>query len=64
MRAHILDADGYIINTVIVPTLDFIPGLVDATIIGGRIGDRIVDGVLIPKPDPELPIEPTAVEPE
>lgn len=63
MRAHLLDEDGWIINTVLVPDLNFIPGLVDAAI-GGQIGDRIVNGVLIyvvtkdpnaPDPEPEDP---------
>lgn len=46
MRAHILDKDGVIANTIIVTSLDFLPGLVDAAI-GGQIGDKIVNGQVI-----------------
>lgn len=46
MRAHQLDANGVIINTILVDTLDILPNLVDADI-GGNIGDKIVDGVVV-----------------
>ena len=46
MRAHQLDGNGKIINTIIVDSLDFLPNLVDANI-GGGIGDSIVDGVAV-----------------
>lgn len=49
MRAHQLDADGVILNTILVDSIDVIPGLVNAEI-GGGIGDRIVDGAVIPRP--------------
>lgn len=38
MNAHQLDANGVIINTIVVESLDFLPGLVDAEL-GGAIGD-------------------------
>lgn len=46
MRTHIIDSMGKIINTIEVPSMSFLPGLIDAAI-GGNIGDSIVDGVLI-----------------
>lgn len=58
MRAHLLDDEGYIINTVLVPDLDFCPNLVDAAI-GGQIGDRILDGELV-----YIVTEPPVDEPE
>lgn len=51
MNAHQLDADGVILNTIVVADLDAFPNLVDASI-GGSIGDSIVGGVVIPKPVP------------
>ncbi len=48
MNAHQLDADGVIINTIVVDSLDVFPNLVDASI-GGRRGDCVVDGMLIPR---------------
>ncbi len=47
MNAHQLDAQGVIINTIVVDRIDVFPGLVDASI-GGKRGDRIVGGVLVP----------------
>lgn len=44
MRVHQLDANGVIINTIIVESLDALPGLVAD--MGGQIGDQIIDGVL------------------
>lgn len=49
MNAHQLDAGSVIINTIVVESLDILPNLVDASI-GGVIGDKIVGGVLVPKP--------------
>lgn len=49
MNAHQLDAAGVIINTIVVEALDALPNLVDASI-GGSIGDRIVNGAVVPKP--------------
>lgn len=43
MRAHIV-IDGKVANTIEVQTLDFMPGLVDASS-GGAIGDNYADGV-------------------
>lgn len=37
MRAHVI-TDGVVTNTIIVKSLDFMPGLIDADL-GGRIGD-------------------------
>lgn len=47
MRAHQLDANGVILRTIIVDSLSFMPGLIDANI-GGQTGDRVVDGLLVP----------------
>lgn len=49
MQAHILNADGVILRTVIVPSLDFMPGLIDASI-GGHPGDRMLNGAIIIEP--------------
>lgn len=49
MRAHIVDADGNILNTVMVDHLE--PGMRDASI-GGGPGDRIVNGAVVPKSVP------------
>lgn len=54
MKAHELDADGWIINTIIVPSLSFKEGLVDASI-GGVVGDRVVDGVVSSRPPGSTP---------
>lgn len=48
MNAHQLDAQGVIINTIVVDSLDILPNLVSAAI-GGGIGDTVVDGVAVPK---------------
>jgi hypothetical protein len=48
MRAHQLDGNGLIINTVVVADLSVLPNLIDAAI-GGGIGDSVIDGVLVPK---------------
>jgi hypothetical protein len=52
MRAHQLDANSVIINTIVVDSLDALPDLIDASI-GGSAGDRIIDGAVIPKPLPQ-----------
>lgn len=55
MRAHQLNAQGVIVNTIMVASLDFMPGLVDASI-GGQMGDRVVNGALVPMPPaPRVP---------
>lgn len=61
MRAHELDENGKIINTIAVESLNFKPGLVNADIYGGQIGDSIVGGVLVPAGG--LPAEPPTVPP-
>lgn len=60
MKAHQLDANGVILNTIVVASLDVIPGLVDAAI-GGSIGDSIINGVVVPAPalGPIVPLEVT-----
>jgi hypothetical protein len=45
IRAHQLDADGRIINTVMV--MELADDQVDASI-GGGIGDSVIEGVLVP----------------
>lgn len=47
MRAHQLDANGVIVNTIIVNSIDVLPNLVDASI-GGQVGDSIIAGALVP----------------
>ena len=50
MNAHMLDANGVIINTIVVDSLNVFPGLVDASL-GGVIGDTVtVGGVIVKKP--------------
>lgn len=58
MNAHQIDANNVIINTIVVDSLDIFPNLVDAEF-GGSIGDRIIDGVVLPKtaPPPTVPSE-------
>lgn len=47
MRAHQIDSNGLILNTIVVNALDDLPNLVDASIGGGR-GDSVIGGVLVP----------------
>src|SRR5471032_2526736 len=65
MRAHQLDANGTIVNTIVVDSLDVLPDLVDASI-GGSIGDRVtMDGNGVPTgfiPAPETPPSQTEIE--
>lgn len=63
MRAHQLDANGVIVNTIVVPALDFMPGLSDASI-GGQPGDRIENSAVIAAapPMPTLPEYVAAVQ--
>lgn len=49
MRAHIINEAGLILNTVVVNSLDDVPGCIDASI-GGGPGDSIIDGELVPAP--------------
>ena len=48
--AHQLDNEGKIINTIVVNSLDALPGetLIDASI-GGSIGDSIIGGAIVQK---------------
>lgn len=59
MNAHQLDANGVIINTIVVDDLNVFPSLVDASI-GGAIGDRIINGAIVPAPAP-APVVPQKV---
>lgn len=52
MRAHILDASGVILNTVIVEELG--DGMVNADLIGGSIGDSVINGELFRAPPPSV----------
>ena len=53
MRAHVI-TDGKVSNTIIVDSLDFMPGLVEAT--SGGIGWDYINGVFVDN-------RPVAVEP-
>ncbi len=55
MNAHQLNENGLIINTIVVESLDALPDLHDASL-GGSIGDSIIDGLLVKKPLPLIPI--------
>lgn len=57
MNAHQLDAQGVILNTIVVSSLDVFPGLVDAAV-GGSVGDSIINKTLVRKP----PVAPTVAE--
>lgn len=57
MRAHIIE-NGVVVNTIIVDSLDVIPGLVDAEG-GGSIGDHVIDGKFV---TPERPVADIAAE--
>lgn len=48
MIAHQLDADGVIVTTLEVDSLDILANLVEATMGGGR-GDKVVKGKLVPQ---------------
>lgn len=50
MRAHILDEQSRIINTVMVESVT--DGMISADI-GGGIGDLVVDGAIVAAPKPE-----------
>jgi len=52
MNAYQLDANGVIINTIVVESLDFMPGLIEAT--GGGIGWTYANGVFTAPPEPEI----------
>jgi hypothetical protein len=57
MNAHQLDANGVVINTIVVESLDFMPNLIEAT--GGGIGWTYANGVFTAPPEPEV-VAPTA----
>jgi len=58
MRAHQVDENGLILNTIVVESLDFMEGLKDADLFGGGPGDSIIDDVLIPRiPEDVEPIQ-------
>lgn len=47
MRAHKIDSNGRIVNTIVIGSLAGRPDLIDASI-GGGIGDSVVNGALVP----------------
>ena len=49
MKAHVLNSDGLIVNTIVIDSLEDMPGLnlIDASI-GGSIGWLYINGELIP----------------
>mgnify|MGYP003658275126 FL=1 len=49
MKAHQLNEQGLIVNTIVVNDINVLPNLIDASI-GGGIGDSIINGMLIIKP--------------
>lgn len=49
MDAWQLNDSDVIINRIVVDSLDVLPNLVNASI-GGKIGDSVINGVLIPAP--------------
>lgn len=49
MRAHQIDGNGLILRTIVVSSLDAMPGLVDASI-GGGAGDSVIGGELVKAP--------------
>lgn len=56
MIAHILNAQGEILNTIVVRTLADWPMAVDAAI-GGTIGDSVIGGKLVVKATQAAPVE-------
>jgi len=55
MRAHVIEG-GVIVNTIVVESLDFLPGLVDADKVGGSIGDGWDGSSVVPTvPKPPKP---------
>jgi hypothetical protein len=51
MRAHIIK-NGVVVNTIEVESLDFMPGLIEATV--GAPGWTYANGVFTPPPEPEV----------
>jgi hypothetical protein len=62
MNAHQLDANGVIINTIVVDSLDVFPNLIEAT--EGGIGWTYANGAFTAPPKPEViePVAPTKEE--
>lgn len=56
MNAHQLDANGVVINTIIVDSLDFMPNLVEA-LEGTGIGWSYVNGVFINENKPIIDVK-------
>lgn len=54
MKAHIIE-NGVVVNTIVVDSLDFMPGLVEAT--EGSIG-WLYDGSTFTNPNPPVAVEP------
>jgi hypothetical protein len=52
MKAHVIE-NGIVVNTIEVTSLDFMPGLVEAT--NGGIGWSYVNGVFTEPPEPTPP---------
>jgi hypothetical protein len=52
MRAHQIE-NGIVVNTIIVESLDSMPGLTLIEATTGGIGDSVVNGVVVPRPAPE-----------
>ena len=64
MNAHQLDANGLIVNTIVVDSLDFMPGLIEAPL-GTGIGWSYVNGQFVdnrPVPETVTPPAPTKEE--
>lgn len=59
MRAHVID-NGVVTNTIEVESLDFLPGLIDASM-GGAIGDSWDGESFTQPPDPQQIIVPEAI---
>lgn len=57
MRAHVIE-NGIIVNTIVVDSLDFMPGLIDADLVGGTIGDKWNGTVVTKSPRPADPQQP------
>lgn len=62
MNAHQLDANGVVINTIVVESLDFMPSLIEAT--EGGVGWTYANGVFTAPTEPEVvaPAAPTKDE--
>lgn len=56
MNAHQIDSSGIVVNTIVVDSLDFMPGLIEAT--SGGIGWRYVNGVFVDDQPATLQPEP------